>query len=66
VTRSAKLVCRMTALNAVAIHRVAKSTYGVQRGEIAKEVCDFFGFTRVTEGMTAFVGTVISRMLGGG
>ena len=51
---------------ALAASHLTQSAYGMGREELAKKVCDLFGFARVTEGMTEIVDKVISQMLADG
>ena len=51
---------------ALATSNVTESSYGIGRENLAKQVCEVFGFARVTEGMTAVVDNVIAQMLADG
>ena len=51
---------------ALAASHVTEAAYGMAKEELAKGVCELFGFARVTEQMLVVVDRVISQMLADG
>jgi hypothetical protein len=49
-----------------ATSQIAEAAYGITKEDLARSVCEIFGFERATEGMLAIVDNVISKMLDDG